>query len=201
MTRLRPMARSDSDNTDLPVFVKASGRAILAAALVAISLLAPGVLRAAPQHAKSKVPSKARLHKVPPRPPLHKVASRPPAHKATRHTITHTVPSRRVKYRRVRRPRTSRLRGPVRPSSDRIDQIQQALARTGYYQGDPSGRWDSGTISAMKSFQQAHGLAPTGKIDATSLQQLGLGSDIAGLAAPRPMIATADAGQTGPGGE
>ena len=40
----------------------------------------------------------------------------------------------------------------------------------------------------MKSFQQAHGITPTGKIDASSLQKLGLGSDVAGVAPPRPVV-------------
>ena len=77
---------------------------------------------------------------------------------------------------------------PAGPSSDRIEEIQQALSRSGYYQGDPTGHWDSDTVSAMRNFQQAHGITPSGKIDAPSLQQLGLGSDVAGLAPPRPVI-------------
>lgn len=37
----------------------------------------------------------------------------------------------------------------------------------------------------MKNFQQANGLNATGKLDALSLQKLGLGSSSAGLAPPR----------------
>lgn len=79
-------------------------------------------------------------------------------------------------------------RDPIQkaPTADRIQEIQSALAREGYYKGDPSGKWDEETQDAMRRFQEEHDLTGTGKIDATSLQKLGLGSDIAGVSAPRP---------------
>jgi peptidoglycan hydrolase-like protein with peptidoglycan-binding domain len=40
----------------------------------------------------------------------------------------------------------------------------------------------------MKKFQGAHGLNPSGKLDAKTLQQLGLGSQTAGIAPPTPAI-------------
>ncbi|MGC1130215.1 MAG: peptidoglycan-binding domain-containing protein, partial [Candidatus Acidiferrales bacterium] len=61
------------------------------------------------------------------------------------------------------------------------------LSRGGYYDGDPNGKWDSNTIDAMQKFQSANGLTASGKIDSLSLQKLGLGSDIAGVSAPRPL--------------
>ena len=86
--------------------------------------------------------------------------------------------------RRHRRPREVKQKAPT---ADRISEIQSALSRGGYYQGDPNGRWDASTISAMRKFQSASGLDPTGKLDALSLQKLGLGSDIAGVSAPKPV--------------
>jgi len=77
-------------------------------------------------------------------------------------------------------------RGPMRPSTGRVTEIQTALARSGYYKGDPNGKWDAGTVQAMRNFQEDHGLDGTGKIDALSLQKLGLGSEIAGVDAPHP---------------
>jgi peptidoglycan hydrolase-like protein with peptidoglycan-binding domain len=50
----------------------------------------------------------------------------------------------------------------------------------------PNGKWDDETIQAMRRFQAAHGLNPSGKLDALSLQKLGLGSQTAGVAAPTP---------------
>jgi peptidoglycan hydrolase-like protein with peptidoglycan-binding domain len=80
-------------------------------------------------------------------------------------------------------------RGQLAPTSDRITEIQTALASANVYQGDPTGKWDAATIDAMKKFQTAQNLSPTGKIDALTLQRLGLGSDVAGKGAPTPVAA------------
>jgi peptidoglycan hydrolase-like protein with peptidoglycan-binding domain len=80
------------------------------------------------------------------------------------------------------------MRLPKGPTPDRINQIQTALARGGYYQGDPTGKWDSNTIAATEKFQSANGLDSTGKLDAPTLQKLGLGSSIAGVSAPKPEL-------------
>jgi peptidoglycan hydrolase-like protein with peptidoglycan-binding domain len=73
------------------------------------------------------------------------------------------------------------------PTPERISEIQSALARGGYYQGNPNGKWDSNTISAMQKFQSENGLSNSGKIDASTLQKLGLGSGTAGVDAPKPV--------------
>jgi peptidoglycan hydrolase-like protein with peptidoglycan-binding domain len=77
-------------------------------------------------------------------------------------------------------------RGQKVPTPDRITEIQRALAKDGSFTGTPSGRWDDSTVDAMKRFQDVHGLNPSGKLDAKTLQQLGLGSQTAGVAAPLP---------------
>jgi peptidoglycan hydrolase-like protein with peptidoglycan-binding domain len=76
------------------------------------------------------------------------------------------------------------------PTPDRISEIESALHRGGYYQGDPNGKWDANTVAAMQKFQSANGLEPTGKLDALSLQKLGLGSSTAGVSAPKPPAPT-----------
>jgi peptidoglycan hydrolase-like protein with peptidoglycan-binding domain len=73
------------------------------------------------------------------------------------------------------------------PTPERISEIQSALARNGYYQGNPNGKWDSNTVGAMQKFQSANGLEANGKLNALSLQKLGLGSSIAGVSAPKPV--------------
>lgn len=77
-------------------------------------------------------------------------------------------------------------RGQAAPTRERIVEIQEALGREGFYAGKPSGKWDADTTQAMKNFQTAKGLTPTGKLGAQSLQKLGLGSEIAGRGAPLP---------------
>ena len=70
------------------------------------------------------------------------------------------------------------------PTSDRITEIQQALAKDGSYSAAPSGKWDDNTVGAMKKFQTTHALNPSGKLDALTLEKLGLGSTTAGVAEP-----------------
>ncbi len=84
---------------------------------------------------------------------------------------------------------SSRSRRQLAPEPARIAEIQQALAHEGFYKGEPTGKWDDATVAAMKNFQQAKGLPPTGKIEALSLQKLGLGSSVAGIAPPSPPAA------------
>ncbi|MGA2511214.1 MAG: peptidoglycan-binding domain-containing protein [Candidatus Acidiferrales bacterium] len=74
------------------------------------------------------------------------------------------------------------------PTPDRISEIQTALAHEGYYQGNPTGKWDANTVAAVQKFQSAKGIDANGKLDAPTLQKLGLGSDIAGVSAPKPVV-------------
>jgi len=92
-----------------------------------------------------------------------------------------THAKKKSKKRRSRREPSQKA-----PTPERISEIQSALARNGYYQGEPNGKWDANTIGAMQKFQSNNGLEATGKINALSLQKLGLGSEIAGVSAPKP---------------
>jgi peptidoglycan hydrolase-like protein with peptidoglycan-binding domain len=82
--------------------------------------------------------------------------------------------------------KTKRVKGQAAPTPDRINEIQGALAKNGAYTSTPSGKWDDSTVEAMKKFQASHGLNPTGKYDALTLQKLGLGSETAGMGVPTP---------------
>jgi peptidoglycan hydrolase-like protein with peptidoglycan-binding domain len=78
------------------------------------------------------------------------------------------------------------VKGQAVPTVDRVNEIQGALAKNGAYSGTPSGKWDDSTVEAMKKFQSTHGLNPTGKMDALTLEKLGLGSETAGMGVPTP---------------
>jgi peptidoglycan hydrolase-like protein with peptidoglycan-binding domain len=82
--------------------------------------------------------------------------------------------------------RSRKQPGQKAPTADRISEIQSALAKDGSFSGAPNGKWGDDTTEAMRKFQSAHGLNPTGKLDALTLQKLGLGSQTAGAAAPTP---------------
>ncbi len=98
---------------------------------------------------------------------------------------TSTTTAKKKKHRY-----TKRIKGQSAPTADRIKEIQAALEKDGSYQGEPTGKWDAATTDAMKKYQDKIGVAPTGKIDAISLNKLGLGSDTAGKGAPVPAAST-----------
>lgn len=103
-----------------------------------------------------------------------------------RQTSSSAAPSSTAHHHHRKKAHARGVQLPKGPTPDRVSEIQSALARGGYYQGDPNGKWDDNTVAAMQKFQSANGIEATGKIDAPSLQKLGLGSDIAGVSAPRP---------------
>jgi peptidoglycan hydrolase-like protein with peptidoglycan-binding domain len=109
-------------------------------------------------------------------------------------SATQPAPAKKpsAKKKRRSRPRTQQA-----PTPERIREIQEALARAGHLDAEPTGKWDAATIAAVKSFQQAKGLAVTGKLDARTLQRLGLGSEVAGQAPPR-LPATANGSTSRP---
>jgi peptidoglycan hydrolase-like protein with peptidoglycan-binding domain len=84
------------------------------------------------------------------------------------------------------RKKSTKVKGQAAPTPDRINEIQEALTRKGVFTGTPTGQWDDSTVEAMKKFQSSNGLNPSGKLDALTLEKLGLGSETAGLAAPTP---------------
>jgi len=44
------------------------------------------------------------------------------------------------------------------PTASRISEIQTALSRGGYFEGEPNGKWDSSTIAALhEAFETLHG--------------------------------------------
>ena len=59
---------------------------------------------------------------------------------------------------------------------ERTEEIQQALIREGYLQGEANGQWDARTHDAMLRYQTDHGFPATGLPEAKSLMKLGLGS-------------------------
>src|SRR5580700_8606698 len=117
---------------------------------------------------------------APARNPQQSSASTPAA---TAKSSATSTKKKKTKHHSSRREPTQKA-----PTPDRISEIQSALARGGYYQGQPNGKWDSNTIAAMQKFQSSNGLEANGKLDALSLQKLGLGSDIAGVSAPKQPV-------------
>jgi peptidoglycan hydrolase-like protein with peptidoglycan-binding domain len=101
----------------------------------------------------------------------------------TSHTASHSSTSGKKKG--SGKSRASRSRGQAAPTTDRIREIQTALIKADAYNGTATGKWDAATVEAMKKFQQSNGLNPSGKLNALSLEKLGLGSATSGRGAPR----------------
>jgi peptidoglycan hydrolase-like protein with peptidoglycan-binding domain len=99
-----------------------------------------------------------------------------------------TTPVHHKTRHKTKKHHVKKVSGQKAPTADRITEIQTALSRDGYYQGEPNGRWDSNTVAAVQKFQSAKGMDANGKLDAPTLQKLGLGSDIAGVSAPKPIV-------------
>jgi len=64
----------------------------------------------------------------------------------------------------------------VNIDSERVIQIQQALAKRGLYSGETTGIYDEATIDAMRRFQINSKISVTGYPTAHSLKRLGLGT-------------------------
>ena len=64
---------------------------------------------------------------------------------------------------------------PQHESDSRVNEIQSALAREGYYDGAIDGHMGPGTRRALRRYQANHGLEATGNIDRSVIDALHLG--------------------------
>ena len=81
------------------------------------------------------------------------------------------------KSRKGAKARRTRLRGQQGIAPERAAEIQQALIREHYMTGEPSGQWDTATISAMQKYQADQGWQTKLMPDSRALKKLGLGPD------------------------
>ena len=111
--------------------------------------------------------------------------------KATLHTATPR--SRRTgKSARSRKPTAPSYQ--LHPDPGRYQQIQQALAERGYFKGQPDGNWNDESVDALKRFQTDQKLEPDGKINALTLNGLGLGAKHDGTSAGTVPLSAAQSG-------
>ncbi len=83
------------------------------------------------------------------------------------------------KARRAKKPR-----GQQAMNSERVREIQAALIREKYLDGQPSGVWDTRSKAAMQKFQADQGWQSKVVPDSRALIKLGLGPDHANLLNP-----------------
>jgi hypothetical protein len=69
------------------------------------------------------------------------------------------------------------LHGQQSIQPDRATEIQQALIREHYLDGEASGQWDAATQAAMRKYQADQGWQTKLMPDSRALKKLGLGPD------------------------
>jgi hypothetical protein len=106
--------------------------------------------------------------------PAAKAKHRASAHSAS--TSSHAVAQKsRSSHGKKGSKYSSKKRGQQAIDSGRTRQIQTALIREHYMQGEPSGSWDNATQAAMKRYQADQGWQSKQIPDSRALIKLGLG--------------------------
>jgi hypothetical protein len=114
-----------------------------------------------------------------PKKPVH--ATTTPAKKSKQHASGHSTRQRTSSRnpahtgKSTRGKKRSKKRGQQAIDSARAHEIQTALIREHYMQGEPSGTWDSATQAAMQRYQADHGWQSKTTPDSRALIKLGLG--------------------------
>ncbi|MBS1805251.1 MAG: peptidoglycan-binding protein [Acidobacteria bacterium] len=107
--------------------------------------------------------------------PTHKKSSTP--HARTAKTSAHSSKTSAKSRKGSKKSRRTKLRGQQGIDSARATEIQQALIREHYLNGEPTGAWDSATVAAMQKFQRDQGWQSHLTPDSRALKKLGLGPD------------------------
>ncbi len=81
-------------------------------------------------------------------------------------------------------------RGQQAIASDRAREIQEALIRQHYLDGEPSGQWDAATEAALRKLQGDQGWQTKTVPDSRALIKLGLGPSKDGLLNPESAMTT-----------
>lgn len=144
-------------------------------AIVLIALLAAWTVSSAPTGAKKKSVPTASAKSPAKNTSGKKAVGKQYTSKASTRKAPKSTTKSSSRYARGRYTAPPRPRGQTEPTQDRYREIQQALQQKGYLQGEPTGRWDAGSMDALKRFQQDQNLNASGKLDSLSLIALGLG--------------------------
>lgn len=106
------------------------------------------------------------------------------------------VKKKKKKHSSTKKSKSKKKRGQQAIDSDRAREIQEALIKQNYMQGEPSGRWDAATEAALRKFQGDQGWQTKTVPDSRALIKLGLGPSKDGLLNPESAMTTsADAKQ------
>ena len=96
-------------------------------------------------------------------------------HTTSQHGSSSTSVQKSKNSRRKGSKQVTRKRGQQVIDSERAREIQSALIREHYMQGEPSGSWDAATQEAMQRYQADQGWQSKTTPDSRALIKLGLG--------------------------
>lgn len=97
-------------------------------------------------------------------------------HAATKHVTSHSAAQKGKSSRSKKGTKAvAKKRGQQGIDGDRAREIQTALVREHYMNGEPSGTWDANTQAAMQRYQADHGWQSKTTPDSRALIKLGLG--------------------------
>ncbi len=125
---------------------------------------------------------------TPPAKPTQATAAPAKKHHATGHTTTTSTHKKTSRGKKA-----SRKRGQQAMDSTRAREIQKALIREHYMQGEPSGTWDAATQAAMQRYQADQGWQSKTTPDSRALIKLGLGPSHDHLLNPESAMTAAPA--------
>ena len=111
---------------------------------------------------------------------------------AASHTSSSSQKSKSVHGKKGPR-QVAKKRGQQAIDSDRAREIQTALIREHYMEGEPTGAWDAATQAAMQRFQADQGWQSKQIPDSRALIKLGLGPSKDHLLNPENAMTTAPA--------
>ena len=123
--------------------------------------------------------------------PSKKPAQTSAKQRSSHHTTTHTT-SKRTSHttKSSHSKKAAKKRGQQAIDASRAREIQTALIREHYMQGEPSGAWDAATQAAMQRYQADQGWQSKTTPDSRALIKLGLGPSHDHLLNPESAMTT-----------
>ena len=138
-----------------------------------------------PQHAAAAPAKKPTHHTGAPA-----ATTRTSAHKGISAQKSGTAQKRKSSHTKKGSGQVAKKRGQQAIDSARAREIQTALIREHYMQGEPSGAWDSSTQAAMQRYQADQGWQSKTTPDSRALIKLGLGPSHDHLLNPESAMTT-----------
>jgi peptidoglycan hydrolase-like protein with peptidoglycan-binding domain len=139
-------------------------------------LAVPALASAGDQTSTTPATKPAQVRSAPAQKKKHHSTGHASSHTSANTSATHTSSEKgKNAHSRKGSSHAAKKRGQQAIDPDRAREIQTALIREHYMQGEPSGSWDSATQTAMRRYQADQGWQSKTIPDSRALIKLGLG--------------------------